>query len=793
AVYEVRTHTREPVGHWVTFVDAESGEVVAWYNDVRFLTGTVSATHDDRFPGNGTVTSPVKGARVTNGNAAVTTDAAGGFNVPNGTSYQTHFLSSPINLADSQGNVGLNFDASNPNPVWNATNGSIAAIDTFVFLNEVRDTFAAVVPTLPYTTAALDGTVNIDDACNAYYDGTVNFFRSGQGCQNTGRIADVVYHEWGHGLHFELIVTGTFDGALSEGAGDTTSFLMTGDSELAPGFFTSGGALRSADNDRTFPTDIVNEVHEDGLIYAGAMWDTYTGLIGGYGGPAATDITSDLFTSMLRGGPDIESSIDEALFADDDDGDLSNGTPHACYIVPAFAGHGLGQLGSTTTSFSVGHVPDAFHDPSRPVGIDLEVVGPPGCGADLAAGTGTLSWRANGGVWSDVPLTVTGTLASGSIPAQPPGTFVEYHAVVEGAGQTLEAPTNGWRNPFSFYVGSVLEVRCDDFEGDDGGFTHALLAGENTDGADDWQHGAPNGQSGDPVTAHSGSFVWGNDLGYDGYNGAYQANRNNRLTGPVVELGHYEGAFLQYWRWLTVEDAAYDQASILANDTVVWTNVVGAGEDHHLDRQWAPHVVDLGDPRGSVQVAFDLVSDGGVELGGWTVDDVCVYVPATANNRLGVTDFQAGEGGTGTVALTWTNPVHGPLAEVRVVRGKDGDCPTGPDDGDVVFFATAVELGAPMVAQDAVPSTDTYCYAVFPGDGSAFLGWAVEGWNVDTGSAEVAATPEQIEEQAEENGLDAFEAQYGSISGCGCRAGGPAGWLALLAVLPALRRRQVSR
>ena len=52
------------------------------------------------------------------------------------------------------------------------------------------------------TTFKITSTVNINDSCNAYYDGNVNFFQKGGGCNNTGRIADVNYHEWGHGVHY---------------------------------------------------------------------------------------------------------------------------------------------------------------------------------------------------------------------------------------------------------------------------------------------------------------------------------------------------------------------------------------------------------------------------------------------------------------------------------------------------------------------------------------------------------------------------------------------------------------
>lgn len=798
AVYEVRTHTEAPLGDWVSFVDAESGELLAYYNDVRFFAGTLHAEHDTRFPGSGTTTSPVKGAVITNGQTATVTDASGAFSIADGGNYQAHFLSDPVELYNAQGDLGLNFDASQPNPTWTATNGSMAVNDTWVFVHEVRDAFNVVVPNLDWTDGDMQVTVNINESCNAYYDGTLNFFTAGQGCNNTGRLADVVYHEWGHGLHVESILVGSFDGALSEGAGDVTSFLMTGDPGLAPGFFTNGSVLRRADNTNTYPQDLVGEVHEDGMIFAGAMWDVRQNLVAAYGEAAGVAITKDIFTGLLKGGPDLTEALDEALLADDDDGNLANGTPHQCAIVDGFAAHGLGQQGNDL-SFAAGHLPIVAGGADQPLPIQVEIVGPASCAGEFQSGSAVATWRANGGAWQDATLTAVGMQVNGAIPAQPIGTFVEYYVTVSGAGDTLRAPSNGARNPFSFYVGDAIPVHCDDFEADDGGYSSALIAGQPGDGADDWQRGAPGGQAGDPVVAHSGANVWGNDLGVGNFNGQYQDDKNNRLTGPEVPLRHYEGAFLQYWRWLTVEDGIYDQASIFANGQSVWSNLDGAGQDHHQDDQWAPHAVDLGNPSGSVQIAFDLVSDGGLTMGGWNIDDVCVMVPATVNNRLGVTDFNAGEGLDGLVSLRWTNPEHAPLAEIRIVR-KEGSCPADVTDGDVVFYDNAPVLGGSMTATDAVPTTNTYCYGVFPGDGSAFLGFSVPGWNTDEGSAKTPATPEQLEEQAEDNGLDALAQDDPEAAGvpgdmkqlgCGCSGTGSlgltGGWLVGLVLLA--RRR----
>ena len=43
--------------------------------------------------------------------------------------------------------------------------------------------------------------LNIPQTCNAFWNGsTINFYRSGGGCGNTGEIAAIFDHEWGHGL-----------------------------------------------------------------------------------------------------------------------------------------------------------------------------------------------------------------------------------------------------------------------------------------------------------------------------------------------------------------------------------------------------------------------------------------------------------------------------------------------------------------------------------------------------------------------------------------------------------------
>jgi cysteine-rich repeat protein len=97
---------------------------------------------------------------------------------------------------------------------------------------------------------------------------------------------------------------------------------------------------------------------------------------------------------------------------------------------------------------------------------------------------------------------------------------------------------------------------------------------------------------------------------------------------PPVDASDYAVVRLQYWRWLTVEDGTFDQASITANGTEVWHNAATAsGLTDHVDLEWRFQDVDLTslvDVNGMVQVSWGLTSDATTEFGGWNLDGVCV-------------------------------------------------------------------------------------------------------------------------------------------------------------------------
>ncbi len=76
-----------------------------------------------------------------------------------------------------------------------------AARSAFYEVNKLAEMARGWLPTNTWLQNRLTTNVNINLTCNAFWNGTsINFYRSGGGCRNTGEIAAVFDHEWGHGL-----------------------------------------------------------------------------------------------------------------------------------------------------------------------------------------------------------------------------------------------------------------------------------------------------------------------------------------------------------------------------------------------------------------------------------------------------------------------------------------------------------------------------------------------------------------------------------------------------------------
>jgi trimeric autotransporter adhesin len=113
-----------------------------------------------------------------------------------------------------------------------------SARTTYYHVNRAKEAARGWLPGSSWLQAQLQVNTNIPATCNAYWNGaSLTFYRSGDGCGNTGEIADVAIHELGHGLDSNDGLA-TVSGELGTGEtyGDLMAALTSHDSCMGEGF-----------------------------------------------------------------------------------------------------------------------------------------------------------------------------------------------------------------------------------------------------------------------------------------------------------------------------------------------------------------------------------------------------------------------------------------------------------------------------------------------------------------------------------------------------------------------------
>ncbi|MGE0866985.1 MAG: MYXO-CTERM sorting domain-containing protein [Kofleriaceae bacterium] len=629
-------------GAWDVWIDASDGSPIARRTRVQYASGQVLYNTPDRYPGGGRSNKPAAFANhQVNGSTAMSTlDGMVTWSGTAAASVSPSLTGPFVRVFNDAGSVvseTLNL-AVGGMLVWDKSTSetSDAQLSGFVHASIVKE-FAKtrIDPSLEWLDTQLAVSVNESGSCNAFSSGDdIHFLRKGQ-CENTARLADVVYHEFGHSLHHNAIIEGVgqFDGGMSEGMSDVLSALLTRDSGLGRGFFMSNEPLRQLNpqgTEKVWPDDATGEVHDDGEIIGGTMWDTWMALEQKLGQDAGYEKMLDIYYGVIQRGSDIPSAYAEALVADDDDGDITNGTPNQCEINLAFGKHGLAD---PAASIGIGRpLRDGFT-----IKIPVQPSNNPNCPTPSIT-SAVVNWSVVGGAEGTVDLAANGNNQEGAIPAQPEGSSVQYKVTVTLSDGMVQTFPNNPAEPFyQFYVGATTPLWCSNFENGLGGMT--LDAG--------WDLGAPLGMGGDPKNAVSGNIVIGTDLSDDG---EYDASVVSFAETPEVDLKGNTKVRLQFQRWLGVEDGFYDHARILANGTEVWANHAspsdpGSEGTNHLDKEWQFRDFDLSSQAasGKVKVRFELAADEGLQLGGWTLDDVCIVAMAGAAVTCGNNTQDEGE------------------------------------------------------------------------------------------------------------------------------------------------------
>jgi MYXO-CTERM domain-containing protein len=639
-VVPVTVDAEEPIGRFAVYVDARTARPVARRQLLHFAKGNVLVDAPVRYPES--TRQPYAADDLTCSIAGASLETApDGLVTWDGDAAASVGLGAVGPLVRVHNTAGADFAATLPlsgdgTVTWSAADDEFtdAQLTAYVHTMRAKRYVANVAPELSWLATQALVNVNIDDTCNAYSDGvSTNFFRAKGGCANTGRLADVITHEFGHSVHANSIIpgVGAFEQGLSEGIADYLASTIADDPGMGRGMFFSDQPLRDIDPPDTeykWPDDI-GEAHDTGRIISGALWDLRKALVAKLGKDAGVATSDHLWFEGIRRATDIPTMYGAVLVGDDDDGDLSNGTPNVCEIDAAFGPHGLRTVAVDPPKLAA-EPPKAegFTVTIKPFGLFAQ------CPTE-AVGKSDLVWRLRGSeTTSTIPMTKAddGTL-TGTLPSQAVGKVIEYQVVVTlGDGTTRTFPDNLADPWYEMFVGEVIPLYCNDFEVNPfaNGWSHAAESGPKSD--DDWQWGAPGKAhgGGDPAAAWSGKKVIGNDLGNGANDGLYNANALRYAKSPVIDTKGHTHVRLQYRRWLNVEDGHFDHATIYGNDTALWTNFDSDNGDsshtHHRDAEWRFHDVDLSDvvKDGKVEVTFELSSDPGLELGGWTIDDFCV-------------------------------------------------------------------------------------------------------------------------------------------------------------------------
>ena len=575
-VYSVRVSTKLTHGpaNYICYVDANSGELLMRINSVFYeappqatvhVEGEVYTTH----PYNTTSVEDLVDLRAQKNGTNYYTDNFGYVTVP-GSGNAIFSLEGLFTEVQTNNNVpSFSSQLSNTNVTFDNTNSTIQERTAFYAVNKIHSHLKSVFPTFTGLDYAIETNIDVQGSCNAYYDGTINFYAEGNGCNATAKITDVVYHEYGHGINNYRYGSGMWNGGLNEGYADVWAISLTQSPVLGYGWDLADPTVyvrRYDQNRKVYPQDLVGQVHADGEIIAGAFWDTYLNL-------GNMQQMLDLFKYTFDGAPDGPNGTEgiiytdvlvEVLFADDNDADLTNGTPNDIAIIQAFALHGITLLSNTVLA----HSPVAI----APANVGITISANISSTYSWALSSANCFYRLNDDPnWNNISMASNGNNFTATIPAQSEGNIVAYYISLtdnygfESGITPQEAnftPIKDANLPYFIMVGYEL------FEEEDFDFNVGFWqTGDPLDNATTgmWEIGAPIGSYDDPSNL-SGMVQPAFQHTPNGYACAFTQNASSvndgigandvdaghtTLYSPYYNLSNYINPAFTYWRWYT--------------------------------------------------------------------------------------------------------------------------------------------------------------------------------------------------------------------------------------------------
>jgi len=667
--YRFDLFVQDPYGLWATYVDAHTGEILWRENHVRSFvdfTGHVQADVEwDGYCDGTTPDYPIKNMTINiSGVGSTTTDEGGDFTLGYGGSdnrtITAQFLGPWCNVNRYTGSDASHSGTITPGSPytidWDDTNSIPSERDCFAYVNHEHDWLKGIDPSYTGMDYELPTYVERTDGyCpgNAWWDGySINMCYQSSGYGNTGRIGDVVYHEYGHGITDFLYGSGDPPGDLHEGNSDIVANLLTREHIIGLGFFlnncTSG--IRDSENNLIYPDDLTGEGHHDGQIIAGFIWDSWQELLAAYPQEYADSVIfHDWHFGRDLGLP--QSQPDQVYWtfvADDDDGNLDNGTPNHEHLCVGATNHGF-DCPEILVGVLISHTPlTTTTDENTPFDVLMTMVSTEG---NILVDNSKVFYRVDGGSWQALSISATGNPDeySATIPGQTQPSQIDYYIYGEDdVGNSRTHPEGAPASFHSFYIALLYEP----FETGLDNFTIGAPDDDATTGI--WERVDPIGTNyggqlqpeddytPDPGTdcyitgQHTGGGVGDNDVD-DG---------KNTLFSDVYNLAGATEANAIYRRWYSNDLGASPGEDFwlvqISNDGgSTWQTVENTNDDAETWLEVVVDIVSFFPSPDQVQFKFVASDEGSGSLVEAGVDEFTILADiGPVNNEP---EFSAGE------------------------------------------------------------------------------------------------------------------------------------------------------
>jgi hypothetical protein len=562
--YRNKVEVQDPLGKWLTTVDANTGEILGRWNEVQFLDyhGNSEGDTEDLGWCDGEFTLPVRNQRIDiTGVGSVVTDENGDFNLPSGDTDPTNYTTQFVGPYHNTNNV-IGADASLAGVItpgeflqinWDDSNSAVVERDEFYHANLIHDWIKMIDPALTQADYMMPGNVNrTNGSCNAYWDGfSINFYKEASTCANTGQIGDVVYHEYAHGI--TQWVYGGNSCNTGEPGSDTGATLLSGSPIMAKGFYIvmCNAGIRSCANGMQYPDDYISgDCYNNGMLLCAFWFDTRTEMLLHYTEEEVLYKVGYIwhFSRKLTRPQQFPDQVLQAFVVDDDNGNLYDGTPHYDQLCYAATDHGF-DCPEISEGVIIVHTPVQSTTVEN---VDFDVV------AEVASTTGSITsvdlYYSTGGPFVQVAMSPTGNPDeyAAVIPGQTQPTEVDYYIIAQDSGGNEGvSPSAAPEATHMFAVATVYESMETD-------------AGWSVDPNDTatggrWERVDPVPTIAQPQSDRtpSGTDCWVTGQHPGGSDGANDVDGGHTtLLSPTYDLSASENAVAKYWRWYSNNMAA---------------------------------------------------------------------------------------------------------------------------------------------------------------------------------------------------------------------------------------------